>query len=119
MVARGPVTVAVTGVLLAKKATHRLPEDPGEPAPRDGASPTRYALGVSIPQQALRVEISINGEARDVPHDTTVATLLQTLSFAGRVAVAVNQSVVPRSHFSTRRVCHGDRIEILEAVGGG
>jgi sulfur carrier protein len=36
-----------------------------------------------------------------------------------RVAVAVNREVVPRSAFPARRLVPGDRVEILEAVGGG
>jgi sulfur carrier protein len=36
-----------------------------------------------------------------------------------RVAVAVNRDVVSRRSFATRRLAAGDRIEILEAVGGG
>jgi thiamine biosynthesis protein ThiS len=36
-----------------------------------------------------------------------------------RIAVAVNREVVPRSAFDTHRLAEGDRIEILEAVGGG
>ena len=33
--------------------------------------------------------------------------------------VAINRGVVPRSTFDTQRVAAGDRVEILEAVGGG
>jgi sulfur carrier protein len=36
-----------------------------------------------------------------------------------RVAVAVNREVVPSRTFAARRLADGDRIEILEAVGGG
>ena len=42
------------------------------------------------------------------------------VSFDGRrIAVAVNREVVPRSSFESQRIADGDRIEILEAVGGG
>ena len=36
-----------------------------------------------------------------------------------RVAVALNRDVVPRSEYGSAPVADGDRIEILEAVGGG
>jgi len=36
-----------------------------------------------------------------------------------RVAVALNRSVVPRSRYDDTAVQGGDRLEILEAVGGG
>jgi sulfur carrier protein len=49
-----------------------------------------------------------------------VRELLALLGFEGaRVAVAVNRSVVPRSRFDSHRLAGGDRVEILEAVGGG
>lgn len=64
--------------------------------------------------------IFVNGEARDLPQGSSVAELLAHLGMTGRrVAVAVNRSVIPRSRFDSVRVGAGDRIEILEAVGGG
>jgi sulfur carrier protein len=46
--------------------------------------------------------------------------LVELLGLAGRrVAVAINRDVVPRSAFGSRRLASGDRVEILEAVGGG
>jgi thiamine biosynthesis protein ThiS len=64
--------------------------------------------------------ITVNGEAREVPPGTSVRDLLGLLGFAGRrVAVAVNRSVVPRSKVDAHRLAPGDRVEILEAVGGG
>ena len=65
-------------------------------------------------------ELLVNGEPRCVPPDCTVKGLLETLGITGqRIAVAVNRGVVPRSTFETHRLAPGDRIEILEAVGGG
>lgn len=62
----------------------------------------------------------MNGEARQVPPGTTVERLLDLLALERRrIAVAVNRSVVPRSDFGRRTVAAGDRVEILEAVGGG
>jgi len=55
-----------------------------------------------------------------MPQDITVAELIDQLGFASRkIAVAVNREVVPRSRFGTRPLRSGDRVEILEAVGGG
>ncbi len=46
--------------------------------------------------------------------------LLDLLGVGGRrVAVAVNRSVVPCSVYDTHPLADGDRVEILEAVGGG
>jgi len=49
-----------------------------------------------------------------------VAELIAALGLqTSRIAIAVNRDVVPRSAFATHRLAAGDRIEILEAVGGG
>ena len=64
--------------------------------------------------------LQVNGEAREVPAGCTVAELVERLGLTGRkLAVAVNRDVVPRSGFATRALEAGDRVEILEAVGGG
>jgi len=64
--------------------------------------------------------ILVNGEPRDVPAGCTIAQLIAKLDMAGRrVAVAVNRDVVPRSAYGEVQISGGDRVEILEAVGGG
>ncbi len=66
------------------------------------------------------LEIEVNGEALRVPSGTRLEALLQRLDLAGRrVAVAVNREVVPRSAYGRTSLAAGDRVEILEAVGGG
>jgi sulfur carrier protein len=66
------------------------------------------------------LQILVNGNPRDVPSGTRVRELLDLLGVGGRrVAVAVNRSVVPRSAYDTHPLADGDRVEILEAVGGG
>ena len=62
----------------------------------------------------------MNGAPREVPGDCTLETLLRLLGMeTKRVAVAVNRAVVPRSRYESRQLASGDRVEILEAVGGG
>jgi thiamine biosynthesis protein ThiS len=66
------------------------------------------------------LSIEVNGGPQRVPDSSSVADLIATLGLGGRrVAVAVNRDVVPRSHFPAHRLRDGDRVEILEAVGGG
>jgi sulfur carrier protein len=66
------------------------------------------------------MEILVNGEAREIPSGTTLERLVGLLALERRrIAVSVNRSVVPRSDFGVRSVAAGDRVEILEAVGGG
>jgi thiamine biosynthesis protein ThiS len=55
-----------------------------------------------------------------MPPGSTLADLVAELGLdRRRVAVAVNRDVVARHGFPARRLVAGDRIEILEAVGGG
>jgi sulfur carrier protein len=66
------------------------------------------------------IPLVVNGEPRVAPAECTVGALLELLELGRRrVAVAVNRDVVPRSAFASRQLAAGDRVEILEAVGGG
>ena len=66
------------------------------------------------------LEIEVNGEARRVPGTSTLAALVAELGLGERrIAVAVNREVVPRSRFASHALAAGDRVEILQAVGGG
>jgi sulfur carrier protein len=69
----------------------------------------------------MMIEIVINGEKRSVPEYSTVRSLLEELGVAHRegTAVAVNMEVVPRPAHLTTVLQSGDRVEIVQAVGGG
>jgi len=73
-------------------------------------------------QSDSRIELTlfVNGDPQTFSPPCSVADLLETLEMSGRrVAVAVNRDVVVRSRYPEARLADGDRIEILEAVGGG
>ena len=67
------------------------------------------------------IEIVINGERRSIPEQSTVHNLLEELGVANRqgTAVAVNMEVVPRQAHTATVLQAGDRVEIVQAVGGG
>jgi sulfur carrier protein len=66
------------------------------------------------------VHLLVNGDPRAVPSNCTVADLIDALGIqARRIAIAVNRDVIPRSAFATHQLAPDDRVEILEAVGGG
>ncbi len=66
------------------------------------------------------IEVDVNGESQTLASPATVAGLLHHLGMTDRrVAVAVNRRVVVRSVYAKIDLVEGDRIEILEAVGGG
>ena len=66
------------------------------------------------------IHIHLNGQAEQVPSQTSVADLLERL---GRkpigLAVEVNRDVIPRSRHASTYVVEGDRVEIVQMVGGG
>ncbi len=77
-------------------------------------------MSASSTERPDRLSLELNGEPRSVPAPCSVAALLETLELGGkRVAVAVNRDVVVRSRYATLELREGDRVEILEAVGGG
>lgn len=64
--------------------------------------------------------IVVNGEARQVAPDTTVATVVAALGPPERgVAVAVNGEVVPRTAWPGAALADGDQVEVLAASQGG
>lgn len=63
----------------------------------------------------------VNGRSREVAEDTTLQDLVpvRTGKIARGIAIARNGEVVPKSQWSAVQVRTGDRIEILNAIGGG
>jgi sulfur carrier protein len=66
------------------------------------------------------IQLSVNGQVRQVEPGANVARLLEALEMSGkRVAVEKNGEIVPRSQYSNTRLAEGDALEIVVAVGGG
>jgi thiamine biosynthesis protein ThiS len=66
------------------------------------------------------MQLTVNGEPHDFPEPLSVAALLARLGIAtGRVAVEVNEDVVPRGTYEAHPLAAGDRVEIVHFVGGG
>ena len=66
------------------------------------------------------MRLTINGEAREVPHEMTVAELVAHLGLGeGPVAVELNREIVPRAQHGSRTIADGDVLEIVHMVGGG
>lgn len=66
------------------------------------------------------LSIRLNGDIRMVPARTTLAALLQLAGYGERrVAVERNGEIVPRSQHAATVLAAGDRIEIVQAIGGG
>lgn len=66
------------------------------------------------------MKITVNGEKRDVPEGMTVSALLDDVGLRDRnVAVEHNSSLVVRTDFDSTMLSDGDKIEIVQFVGGG
>ena len=66
------------------------------------------------------MNIVLNGEARRFDDALTLRGLIDTLELNGkRLAVEVNEEVVPRSRHAEYRLHEGDKVEIVHAIGGG
>ena len=66
------------------------------------------------------MHIQLNGEPYELPDGGTVAALLTRLDLTGRrVAVELNQDIVPRSQHAETVLTEGDRVEVVQAIGGG
>jgi sulfur carrier protein len=66
--------------------------------------------------------VIVNGEAREVRADLTVAELLAGIGPGldrRGTAVAVNGEVVPRAAWEETGLSEGDRVEVLGAMQGG
>ena len=64
--------------------------------------------------------ITLNGEQFELTHPVTVAALLEQLDIdPRRVAVEHNLAILKRQRFPDVIVGEGDRVEIVNFVGGG
>ena len=68
----------------------------------------------------MPVQIILNGQTRLLEPGTTLAGLVASLELGGkRMAVEINEEVIPRSEYADLVLGDGDCVEIVHAVGGG
>jgi sulfur carrier protein len=66
------------------------------------------------------MQITVNGEGREIPDQTTVRGLIALLALAdGPVAVERNGAIVPRADHAITLLAEADVLEIVHFVGGG
>lgn len=74
----------------------------------------------ALPPEIATVTIEVNGAFRELREGSTIATLLEELELRPElVAVERNRLLVRRALFSETHLNAGDKIEIVEFVGGG
>lgn len=64
--------------------------------------------------------ITVNGEQKDGFDGMLLTELLEREGYEiRRVAVEINDEIIPRAHLGEISVKEGDRIEVVSFVGGG
>ena len=66
------------------------------------------------------MNITINGEQRTLEDDLNLLQLISFLELENkRLAIEVNQEIVPRSEHASHILQQNDKVEIVQAIGGG
>ncbi|MBN8531544.1 MAG: sulfur carrier protein ThiS [Alphaproteobacteria bacterium] len=66
------------------------------------------------------MQITVNGEAREISVGETLLALLARLEIdARKVAVERNLAIVPKGNYADTALAPGDVIEIVHFIGGG
>lgn len=66
------------------------------------------------------IRFTLNGETRDGRDELALVELIAELDLAHkRLAVEINEDVIPKARYQDVRINDGDRIEIVSFVGGG
>jgi thiamine biosynthesis protein ThiS len=62
----------------------------------------------------------LNGKEKQVDSDSNIEQLLKSLKLENkRLAVEINQQIIPRSDFNSHILKELDKVEIVQAIGGG
>lgn len=66
------------------------------------------------------MNITLNGQTTQVADKLTLEKLVDEQQLTGkRIAIEVNQNVIPRSQHASHQLQEGDNVEIVHAIGGG
>ena len=66
------------------------------------------------------MHIIINGEDKTVEENITLQKLLQEFHLEGKVmAAAINMEIIKQNKWNEQQLHEGDKLELLDFVGGG
>ena len=65
------------------------------------------------------MKVLLNGSSYSVENNCSVVALIKNLELNGKYAVEIHQTIIPRSEYSNQKINSGDKIEIVQAIGGG
>ncbi|MFP3340961.1 sulfur carrier protein ThiS [Halomonas sp. DWK9] len=73
---------------------------------------------MSTPNESI--QLTLNGEPYAMTAGLTAADLIEQLGLGGRrIAVEINEQIVPKSQLAATPLAAGDQIEVVHAIGGG
>jgi len=77
-------------------------------------------INSSIKCKRENMKIVVNGEIREFKSGSTLIEILKELSLESKVmAAAVNMEIVKQDSWKTHKLTDGDKLELLDFVGGG
>ena len=80
----------------------------------------QMAQKAHYPRKTSMITIVLNGEDKQVDNNISVSQLLEELGLTEkRLAVEINQQIIPRSNFTDYILNEKDNVEIVQAIGGG
>ena len=66
------------------------------------------------------IQIILNGKPHNIKEKTNITSLLEILSLSKKkVAVEINEEVLPRDSYDKKILSANDRVEIVNFIGGG
>jgi thiamine biosynthesis protein ThiS len=66
------------------------------------------------------IAIVLNGEPKEIAEGKSIMDLVNSLNLpAERLAVEHNLKIVKRAHWNSQALQDGDKVEIVQFVGGG
>ena len=66
------------------------------------------------------MKILVNGEKISLPEGSNIEDLIVHLGYQNqRIAIEINESIIPKSNHSSFLLQDLDKVEVINAVGGG
>jgi sulfur carrier protein len=66
------------------------------------------------------MKIIVNDKKIELPYNSNIEDLVIHLGYQNqRIAIEINESIIPKSNHSTHLLKNKDKVEVINAVGGG
>ncbi|MDC0198020.1 sulfur carrier protein ThiS [Candidatus Thioglobus sp.] len=66
------------------------------------------------------MKIIVNGKEMSLPEDSNIQDLVAQLGCINkRIAIEINKEIIPKSKYQSHLLEYLDKVEVINAVGGG